>query len=858
MGKLYELIKKNVEELKEFEALQQTNFIESRKYDVVLKAYNNVRIIKALTMNLDSKGKKIFGSQNNYITFLNDNIRKDIYYIPQYIFDSGNPVEDYEQILDKIEENLDDNQIKIISEQFEQTKEKLFVEPTHIYNQKIKDIKNEINSFPNELFKENEKDEIIKSLDFANEIFIRKDGEYYQDNVIDIASKGRETEEIKYSKEFEIKNNISLEGLSDLEKSEGITHVSPDDVKRNKLLKPFLSKKITLSNDFINKMLNLDKLIKDDNILNNAFFGESAFKEYGFIDWFIKARALKDELNSYINSKETDQAKRIESLRSINKASNELKTITEKYNTILDYIKDNFDLNKVSIPSNVYSGRNKNLDDDINSYSPDLPTIFDDKNAPYGSMLNGYSQIKAICEKGNVTLEEFLNDPANILLNICIGQVEEVDNKFILPRANNSLGKRMAKVLIQPEKSYAIVSGFVNSIKCFDVINKMSDLDENTYDNMIITTIASHYLSPLDHSNILMFGSYDVGSKNLKNLFALGEDEDNLLSLSTKYLDKNLDYKDIDPIYNQKISSLKNTDPNLECNRIMNILSDYFIERKKMYDNKPQNEEIEDPFKTGYIFSAAKEYFQDYLYKNDIDLNKIRDDRTRKRLIEFVNNPVRVFAKEFNRENNIFVPRHRENFNEFNSQFAQAWDSLHKKEAKDFVDDFARINSQGNGYNKGKNIDTIISDNKGGIWERYIARSTSSEYKSLVDAISEATDKRSVRYGDLGPVKYYAKKYLAYKLRNKSVNDLSTVGKKRVEFCKTILKTFNEPDDKYEISINKPLDDIKDPLSKNNDIIVEKFQNEIKENIIENKEEIIIENKEVDIIVKDITNEIKQ
>jgi hypothetical protein len=847
MGKLYELVRKNVEELKQFEALQQTDFLASRKYDAVLKAYNNTRVLKAMTTSIDFQGKKIFGNAKNYSDYLNDNIEKGLYFFPYYSLEIDKPIDDYEKILNKFEASLNEEQIEAICEQFEQTKEKLFAKETHIYEQKIKDIKEEINLFPDNLITENEKKEIIKSLDFASDILIKKNGEHYHDKVIDIASKGRDIEAKKYEGQFIEKNNVSLDNLSELDKEQGITHVSPDDDKRNQLLKTFLNKKVTLSNDFKQKMLSLDRLVKENNILNNVVYGESAFKEYGFIDWFNKARELKDELNNYISSNETDPNKRIESLKNVSRVSNELKNITEKYNNVLDYIKDNFDLNKASLPTNIYSGRNKNTNDDVNFYFPDLPLPFDGENAPYGSILNGYSQIKAICNKGNITLEEFLNDPVDSFLNICKNEVEGIDNKLILSKDDNSLGKRMAHILIQPEKAYATISGLVNSTKCFDIINKMTDLDENTYDNMILTTIASHYISPLDHSNELMFGSFDVGSKNLKNLFALGDNEDNLFALSTKYLDKDFNYTDINAKYNQKINSLRNADPNLECTRIINILSDYFIERKNMYDDMAVGEGLNDPFKSGSIFSAAKEYFQDYLYENNIDLNKIRNNEVKKRLIDFVKNPVAVFAKEFNSERDIFVAKHHEDFDEFNAHFASAWDVLHKKEASEFVANFTEINSQGHGYNKGKKIETILNDNKGGIWERFIARSTSDEYKSLVDAITEATDKDSVRFGDLGPVKFYAKKYLEYKLRNKTINDISTVGKKRVEFCKTILKAFDELDDKYEIKINEPLVDLKSPLVKNDEIKEEEFQNKIKEHI-EEKEEDIIEIKEKEII----------
>ena len=102
-------------------------------------------------------------------------------------------------------------------------------------------------------------------------------------------------------------------------------------------------------------------------------------------------------------------------------------------------------------------------------------------------------------------------------------------------------------------------------------------------------------------------------------------------------------------------------------------------------------------------------------------------------------------------------------------------------------------------------------------------------------------------------MKFYAKKYLEYKLRNKTINDLSTTGKKRVEFCKTILKSLNELDDKYELKVNQPAVDLQEPgLNKQNDIQNQDFQDEIKDNL---EKEIIEDNKEIIEIKDDLNKE---
>ena len=852
MGILYDLIKKDFEVIKEFRALQQSDFLASRNFNVVLNAYVSSIRLRNLAASVDSNGRKIFGSSKNYTDFIKQNVDEGLKGIPIYTIDTSEDLYDYEKYLNALEKHLNKDQIDGIINSFNRLNNKIFAESSHVYDEKIKEIKNDINSFNSNLLSDEEKKEISDSLDFANQVFIQKNGDYYHDRAIDISSNARDKLTDKHANEFQEKNNVSLDGLTEFEKERGIIYVSPKDEKRNNLLKPFLSKKIIISDDLKNKILSLDKIVKDNGILNNVINGESGSKEYGFMDWFIKARVLNEEMKKYISSKETDEAKKIESLRKINNATKDLKIITQKYNNVLNYIKENFDLNKVSIPSNLYSGRNKNASDDLKDYSPDFPEMFDGNNSPYSSILNGYSQLKALCNKGNITLEEFLEDPINAFLDIVKKTVKDVDNTVTLPREGNSLGKRMAHVLLQKEKLYGPINELVNSIRCFEVINKISDFDENTLDNMSKTLIASHYVSPLDHSSELMFLGYEAGIKNLQHLFALGDDTDNLLTVSNKYLNENFDYSNADERYDAKINSLANTDPNLECTRVINIISDYFIERKNMYNNDLEHK-LEDPYKSGYIFVAAKKYFLDYLYKNNIDLNKIRNRETKERLIEFTRNPVKTFYKEFDRSKDIFIPKHNESFDEYLKQFSNTWDNYHAKETNAFIDNFKVINKQGNGYNKGKAINTIIEDNKGGLWERYIARSTSDEYKSLVKAITDAQNKENICYGDLETVKFYAKKYLEYKLRNKTINDLSTTGKKRVEFCKTILKSLNELDDKYELKVNQPAVDLQEPgLNKQNDIQNQDFQDEIKDNL---EKEIIEDNKEIIEIKDDLNKE---
>ena len=107
MGMLYDLIKKEVEQMKEFFLLQQKNFIASRNFFSVRKAYENIRVIKVLTTSIDVNCKKFFGNQANYgKEFLKSKIGIIKPYIPVYSFDDRKAFPNYEELINKVEMNL--------------------------------------------------------------------------------------------------------------------------------------------------------------------------------------------------------------------------------------------------------------------------------------------------------------------------------------------------------------------------------------------------------------------------------------------------------------------------------------------------------------------------------------------------------------------------------------------------------------------------------------------------------------------------------------------------------------------------------------------------------------------------------
>ena len=195
-----------------------------------------------------------------------------------------------------------------------------------------------------------EKNELIKSLEFANTKLIKKHGDAYLDKVIDTVSKGRYIDAEKHVDEFIEKNNIKVDVLPEKQKKGGLVNVSSTT-------RPLVDKKLAFKKEFIDKIKELDKLLTEKNVLDLITAGESSSKEYGFGDWFNIDRELNIAIIDYSTSKETDKTKRIDVLRKIKNLKKQLEEKTKDFNTVLDFIKNKFDINKTGLPLNLYSGR---------------------------------------------------------------------------------------------------------------------------------------------------------------------------------------------------------------------------------------------------------------------------------------------------------------------------------------------------------------------------------------------------------------------------------------------------------------------------------------------------------------------
>ena len=123
------------------------------------------------------------------------------------------------------------------------------------------------------------------------------------------------------------------------------------------------------------------------------------------------------------------------------------------------------------------------------------------------------------------------------------------------------------------------------------------------------------------------------------------------------------------------------------------------------------------------MFVAAKEYFNDYIYENLIDIENVRgiSDRDRKLVKDFIKDPVKVFCEKYrDKANSIFITEKGESLAQYRVTAAQEWRRIHGHEIPEFVQRFNTKNNKPNGYNVGKDIARILRDNKGGIYERLV------------------------------------------------------------------------------------------------------------------------------------------
>ena len=859
MGKLFDAIKPKYDELAKLQNDQENNYVLEVNFTNLYNAIPKASYINFFINEVSNNQEYYFKSKENFNAFIEQN--REIFpgnknEIPKALFDEKNNTGiidvkgiEYERILDAIEEKIGEDKTKELLEKY-----KDFTPSTPKYNHPFSKVTTDIINKLDELnLNEIEINQYKDALNYANEELVVKRKMIDMDHLIDTVARVRDKNSKSSIIEFSNEIGADANKIESLKTNWTALAFKVNEVDDKAALGPFLENQAQYSEDFKNKILELDKFVMEKGLIPDGSVGETPFKEYGFIDYFNKAFELKGALLDY--TKLVDSAERKQGLENITLKVNELKEITNKYNDVIDYIKKNFDLSKTSLNENIYSGRVQDSKNNLQEFFPNLPQRWDYENAGFGVILNGYAQLKGAAKMSGVSLEEYIENPSKSLLQGAKNLIKDQDEIYVIPRKDIegndiSLGSRIARIAVMDDGAYFDdLDRYRKTTRGMEFLNNVSNYDENTSKNIISSAAAQSLIYSFDHSSGTLFFKNDKPDyESIQNLFALGNDTDNLLALSKNYFHENLFRPDLDEPYKLKIKVMKDVHPVNETRRVMNVLKDYMAERVRLYverrNDNSTDKSLEDQIDPSVMFVAAKKYMNDYIYDNKIDLLAYNKEQ-RKEVMDFLNDPIQAFVTKYEDVPNLLRTNSEgkllESFDTIDRAYKKEFDKLYKKAGDSFVNAFNDLNTQTKGKNTGKTISQILEDNKGGFLERKFG-SSSKEYKALVKSVEAATDPVSRSYGDLSGVRVYAQKYIDHKLpQGASFEKLSKNEQRRVEFCYTLIGACTQ------MELNQKMEDSNIKLAPDNDKFQENLKNDVdlgveNNNIVVEENEIVKEN----------------
>ena len=828
MGYKEEMLKK-IEAIKEYEKLRVSNPEEAYKFKnqfQVREIYAHVsRFLKGFNAGKDG----IFPDKATYDKFISEHEGllkgKGIPRVEDATYGRYEiPDVDFAAIFDAIEKDAG-----ISVETLENAYKK--DDPStrakwHPLDKKITDIKKEVGA----LFDENTAKEIKESLDYANEELIAKTG---VDVLEDATKYNSNYPGLNAAKEF--KAFVKEKGLDEnvvVNKAMGEASISGGAYHESNfpIYKPFLKMDIKFDEDFKKKLIGLNDLLKQEGLLQQAAGGESGTKEYGLVDYFQKNYQLKTAILD--QAKMNSEADKKNNIQKINRLAKETKEVSDKYDKIFAYIEKNFDVENMYLPGNLYSGRPSDVTDgNLDPWRPNLPPKYDFENTPKVIFLNGFNQLKAACQIGDVSLEDYLENPTEAYLKGAEKASKISDARYYLPRSEeNTLGKRLARTFVGEDGAYPHLAGHgMIGGRAIEFLTATDPNKENKTANIIIGSINTDFSEIYDHSPSKYFGSaYDPEVDNIKNLFAFADKEDDLYKVSSHYHNKDAEKVGINEQYKDVLKEKKDVPVAQEYRRIMDAMQDFARERKYMFEHEEQFTTNKPGEVSGglvtYSISAllysGREYFLDYMKENNLSLASIPNEKLREEVTNFITDPVGMLDK--NVAENDLDP---ESIEDIKSNYRSMYKSYNLPSAKTFFEKFNECNNKPNGRNVGKSFTKIVSDNKGSWWERLRGK-TSKEYTALQKIAKEACKPGSQCYGDEKALYIAAKAYKDYKMpEGTAFERLSGTAKKRVEFCDSIIDAYqaNHPELNAQNEIA--------PEVNNNVIDQNEFQNQIQKDL---------------------------
>ena len=788
MGKLYELIKDSIIELKKYRELELKDFSKAKTFSEAFKVERHRHKVNAMLDSITEVLRKEFGYDKYYQIIdrykgaREDVVITNVSYSYEYKL---KPILDYETLFNHIEETVPQETINNIISSFNETKE--YIKPVRKPLEPY--VKNIISDMENiKGISDDEKMISTKYLNYLKDEVIKKNPPTVE-KLIDMVSHKRSSIADQNLEQWAQKNGMDghMVGVYD-GRHEHVTVVENSTNIENELFKPTLDKKVKFSSEFKEKIIALNRFLETKSVLKDAQAGESGFKEYGFLTYFNTTSRINKLIDKHL-SLESDSLKR-ENLFNISAEAIKLQKINKEYDEILDYIKENFNVDDVALCTNIYSGRPSPEAKALGNLKSDLPERWDNENAPYGVILNGYVQLMALVKNADTTLEDILNDPLNTFIDGAKKNLDKVTEEASMKINEAPLGKRIANMLVATNILEEKSRKYIESFRGIEFLENQCEENDEIYDNISTLNIGFTYANKFGVSVNDLFGyKSDIDMDSLKNLFAFGNEMDNLYMLSKNY-PVSLDKKGVVAnAYDQQIKSKRTLNPVSEYRKILETCKDFFNEHNRLVLS---SNKIEAKVNPGAILLAGKEYFKDFLLKNSINPLDIPNEKERKEVLDFLNNPLDSLQDKYGR-NNEFYNNGRVGFHKFNDleySYKECEYAIYERNLKFFSDTMSE-NSK-NTLNANKTILKMLDDNKGGYFERKFS-TTSKEYFALTNSLKSSLDAVSGGYGDFTMPKYYAQKYLAHKLPDENnFNKLKENEKRRVEFCKAVIKTCDE------------------------------------------------------------------
>lgn len=863
MGRLFNLIKKEIEEIEKHATLEKANLIKAKTFPNVVSDNNNILKVNGLIDIINLKAPKLFGSRDEFKAFLRENDElfakkgpfKDDFEtsIPNikklYPDHYTGEISDYETVFDRLEEKLGKNNIDAIIDAYDKdacVKPPVLTNPMEPY---INNIKKDIDT----LYQDQEDKERLKAnLDYANKMLVEKKHRGQYDKVIDDVSISRVYLAKDNIEEYAIEKGLDPDKLVSLQSDNNYIDMeckTNDDVK--------LTKSFAINNpdnritpELKEKLLDLDKFITELGIPSEFISGEQGTKVYGFYDYYKKSQEISNLIGTYQEKNNADDKKQI--IEDIFLKTSELSSIETRYDTLFHRIERSFDLEKISLNANLYTGRESSfVPENIKTFRPNLPLKWDNENSAWGVILSGFCQVKGAAQKAGISLEEYLDKPVESFLKGANNYSKSLFDQVYLPRAQeNTLGKRLAHALIMDD---AVGSEYMRNItyesRSLEFLNSAEDFNDNTIAKTINNNIGTNYYRQFDRgANKMWLNGEYPDYDSIKNIFAMADKTDKLYELSNNNYDENMN---MGPSYSYKnviTTEMQNNSSLAEKNKVLEIFKDYLIERNVMMSNPDEYVQVGKGALRAYVDNiavlvAGKKYYDDFLTMNNKDIYAYSKNE-RKEIVNFLKDPVGAFVKKYKSELDL----DRDDINSLKEDYKQENDRINgAPKAEAFRNAFNKFNTYEG--NRGKNINQILKDNAGG-WLEWLGQTTSRQYVDLKEAFEAANNPASPTYGDFKSSKYFAQRYIEHKLpEGVEFENLKPNEKRRVEFCRTIILAVNEME-KSNPNIEHQNNNIID-----NNIVDDNFHNElnkdvskenINENIIDVTSNVISDNKEIE------------